>query len=268
MKNLLYTLFFCLLLVGCGREMIVPETSTPSSTENSQENTELQTDSNHQTPESNEETVSQESESDNNTIKNDSSHENTANNNKESRVTTENLYSRITYPSFQGITNEQQVNQLILSYVTELDNLYNYDDSSTLTASYQIMFQNDHYLSIYFTGDISGGAYPSVFKSTLNIDLTKASKLPLSHIVNLDSHFIDMTTTAFQEQFNSIGVTMEDALPLGLQDKLENADSEITADIQSYFTSNEVVIILSVQHALGDYITIKIPKTSIENFLI
>jgi len=172
------------------------------------------------------------------------------------------------YPVFTNIENEKQVNQLILDYISQIETLYNADDSLTLCVDYQIMFQNDQYISIYFTGDIKGAAYPRLFKSTLNIDLIQVSQVTLNQIVHINDDFINIFSDAAQIRFESFGGNMTDVISMdSIKESLEQADTIFNSDVQSYFTSDEVVIIWEVPHVLGDYIEVGIPLTSIENHL-
>lgn len=179
------------------------------------------------------------------------------------------IESNIQYPVFTNIANEEQVNQLILDYINQIETRYNADDSLTLSISYQIMFQNERYISIYFSGDVEGAAYPRPFKATLNIDLVQVSRAALNNIVNLNDNFINIFSDAAQTKFESIDVNMSDVMSLdSIKETLEQADIMFDSDVQSYFTCDEVVIILGVSHVMGDYIEISIPFTSIENYII
>lgn len=192
--------------------------------------------------------------------------------NEDNYVTEElkgDIESNIPYPVFTNIENEEQVNQLILDYIKQIEIEYMADDSLTLNINYQIMFQNEQYISIFFSGDVRGAAYPRPFKTTLNIDLTNASRIALNQIVNLNDDFISIFSGEAQVQFESIGVDLADVMSLdNLKETLEQADIIVDSDVQSYFTSAEVVIILGVSHVMGDYIEVSIPFTSIENYIL
>lgn len=201
---------------------------------------------------------------------NNNLNENTSTKEPSSNKTEDNLSKRIPYPIFNNINNKDKVNELILNYVKKLDSLYNSNDEARLNINYQITFQNNKYISIYFSGDINSpdAAYPSKFRSTLNINIEKGSVMRLNEIANINEKFIDVFNKAVESKFQSLGVQAPDNLKLeNLNNLLQQADSSYTSEAQSYFTSNEVVVILSVPHAIGDYIEINIPRSSIENYI-
>lgn len=201
---------------------------------------------------------------------NNNLNENTSTKEPSSNKTEDNLSKRIPYPIFNSINNKDKVNELILNYVKKLDSLYNSNDEARLNINYQIAFQNNKYISIYFSGDINSpdAAYPSKFSSTLNINIEKGSVMRLNEIANINEKFIDVFNKAVESKFQSLGVQALDNLKLeNLKNLLQQADSSYTSEAQSYFTSNEVVVILSVPHAIGDYIEINIPRFSIENYI-
>lgn len=174
----------------------------------------------------------------------------------------------ISLPILSNTKNNEQVNELILDYVCGLDSFYNEDDLSALTASHQIMFQSENYVSIYFSGTLKGGAYQSAFKSTLNINANQVSRMTLSQIVNVNEEFIKLVTSAVDEQLKAIGTDIDTVFPSGIKNELSHADSNSLSDVQSYFTSNEIGIIFSVQHAIGDYIEVRIPVSSVESYIL
>ncbi|WP_066869599.1 hypothetical protein [Clostridium mediterraneense] len=201
---------------------------------------------------------------------NNNSNENTSSKKESASKTEENLSKRIPYPTFNNINNKDKVNEVVLNYVKKLDSLYNSNGEATLNINYQIMFQNNKYISIYFSGDINSptAAYPSKFRSTLNINIEKGSLMRLNEIANINEKFIDILNKAVESKFQSLGVQAPDNLKLeNLNSLLQQTDSSSTSEAQSYFTSNEVVLILSVPHAIGDYIEINIPRSSIENYI-
>lgn len=176
---------------------------------------------------------------------------------------------KIPYPTFNNINNKDKVNELVLNYIKNIDNLYN-NDGTSLNINYQVMFQNNKYISIYFSGDInsSTAAYPSKFRSTLNINVEKVSRMTLTEVANINEKFINTFSKSLESKFESLGAQMPDTFkPKNLNTLLHQADNNAISDVQSYFTSNEVVIILSVPHAIGDYIEVRIPKSSIDSYI-
>lgn len=173
----------------------------------------------------------------------------------------ENSINKIKYPVFNNIKNDEKINKLTQDYAKKLSDIYNSSDSNSLEANYKVMYQSDKFISIQFLGNVSAetAAYPSKFQSTLNIDIEKASLVKLNEIVDIDQSFINKFKEGLISSCNSLGVNASDIFNLdNLEELLSRSDNigEYLPETQSYFTNNQLSIILTVPHALGDYIEV------------
>lgn len=160
------------------------------------------------------------------------------------------------YPVFNNIANTKNVNTLVEQFIRKISNSHNY-----LDMDYKIMYQDKNFISIYFNGNISSPslAYPSKFKATLNINIGTGTQLKLNNLVNFDSNFIKKFKEALISTCNSNGFEASTVFDLeNLNDLLNRADDNGTylSDVQSYYNANQLNIVLSVPHALGDYIEV------------
>lgn len=195
---------------------------------------------------------------------NDNKVESTSNNKAESTensktegINNENN-NKLKYPVFNNIANTKNVNALVEQFIRKISNSHNY-----LDMDYKIMYQDKNFISIYFNGNINSPslAYPSKFKATLNINIDSATQLKLNNLVNFDSNFIKKFKEALISTCNSNGFEASTVFDLeNLNDLLNRADNNGTylSDVQSYYNANQFNIILSVPHALGDYIEISL----------
>ena len=171
----------------------------------------------------------------------------------------------ISYPTFSDIKNSEKINKLVENYIKKLEKSYNSDtDDSVLEATYTVMTQNDKYISLKFSGNIKGEnlAYSSKFISTLNIDIEKGSIINLGEIAEINESFVSTFDSLLETKFQELGLQRPNNLKTeNLEGLLRQSDNqgEYISDTQSYVTGNAVVIILSVPHAIGDYIEITVP---------
>ena len=171
----------------------------------------------------------------------------------------------ISYPTFSDIKNSEKINKLVENYIKKLEKSYNSDtDDSVLEATYTVMTQNDKYISLKFSGNIKGEnlAYSSKFISTLNIDIEKGSIINLGEIAEINASFVSTFDSLLETKFQELGLQRPNNLKTeNLEGLLRQSDNqgEYISDTQSYITGNAVVIILSVPHAIGDYIEITVP---------
>lgn len=166
--------------------------------------------------------------------------------------------NKLKYPVFNNIANTKNVNALVEQFIRKISNSHNY-----LDMDYKIMYQDKNFISIYFNGNINSPslAYPSKFMATLNINIDSATQLKLNNLVNFDSNFIKKFKEALISTCNSNGFEASTVFDLeNLNDLLNRADNNGTylSDVQSYYNANQLNIILSVPHALGDYIEISL----------
>lgn len=143
---------------------------------------------------------------------------------------------------------------IAIKHIQKLDNLYNSNNGISLNINYQIIFENNKYISIYFLGDIQSPAtaYPSKLKSTLDINVEKSSTMRLNKIANINEKFIDIFNKSLKSKFQLLSAQIPNTFKLdNLNTLLQQADNNdnYISEVQSYFTSNSVII-LSVPHAI------------------
>ena len=178
-------------------------------------------------------------------------------------------------PAISGFYNEQWA-ELARSYLQMTAK----DPSRTCTVNYQIMTQSEDLLSILFTGEwtIEGGAYPSAFFLTYNIDMKTGETIRLADAVDLtalsaqlaEGDFSLPSDYSYLEDYKKDLFTGSSASDISA--RLEMADYEVTASEGgltasnqtpadfSYYNNGELRIIVYTIHALGDFAAL-IPNT-------
>ncbi|MGL4850320.1 MAG: hypothetical protein ACRC28_15630 [Clostridium sp.] len=187
----------------------------------------------------------------------DSELESLKSNNKDNTINESNIVEKnekLKYP----VLAEKKANKVVEEYINKISSLYDLAE-----LNYKIMYQDSKAISIFFFGNIKAesSAYPSKFESTLNINLESAKIIKLSDIVNIDKAFIEKFKEALVSKCTSLGVNASDLFDLeNLEELLKKSDNvtEYLPEVQSCFTQNELEIILSVPHAIGDYIKVRV----------
>lgn len=136
-------------------------------------------------------------------------------------VTRRFYQEQIPYPHFTNIANAEAINNAILSYLGELSQRLIFDEGTSL--DYALLFENADFISIIFEGSTIHGTYPRAVKESLNLNLREI---------------------VFTQ-------------PLG--ELLIEISQDDSSKGQFVFTSEDLTLYLSVQHALGDYLEIRLP---------
>lgn len=179
----------------------------------------------------------------------------------------------VPYPVFQHINNAPQVNQLIQDYMKIYEDLYPKNEISKLEMQYQVTFQNQQYISILFFGEVKfhDSAYPTKVKSTLTVDTIRVKRVTLPQLIQISDAFINRMIEQSNKSFQAVGTTVLDVFS---KDELKQAFASADRHhgyfptIQSYLKEKEMIVIMSVPHALGDYVTVSLPYEVIEPYLI
>ena len=166
--------------------------------------------------------------------------------------------NNLKYPEFKNINNAKDANALVEEFVLKISNSYEH-----LNMNYKIMYQNEDFISIYFEGETKSPdlAYPSKFKTTLNVNIGAGTPLRLSNLVSFDEEFINKFKEKLVSKCSEIGFEASTVFDLdNLSDLLNKSDNNNNnlSDVQSYYDGKQLNVILSVPHALGDYIEIAI----------
>lgn len=167
-----------------------------------------------------------------------------------------NSNTSIKYPQFSSYDNNQVINSSIQAYIQELKDIYGED----LVADYQITLQNSNYVSLVYSGNIEKAAYPRQFKSGITIDLKNGNRVPLNAILNLNDTVKHTIEDKLMNIFKAKDIDFKAIFPNGIDNLLSNKEmTPATSDLQYYLINNEVVLIFSVPHAIGDYVECTLP---------
>lgn len=149
------------------------------------------------------------------------------------------------------------IEQKIYSYW----NLVNYNNSegNYLNLKGNIMYQDDELISISINGDyyLRGAAYPKNVHDVLNIDTITVKEVSLNDFINrfefntvdLYNQYIALKRSADKRE-REIAKYLE---PLISKSNIKEVLIK-KADTKSYFDGNKLNIIITLPHAIGDYV--------------
>ncbi|MGL4742256.1 MAG: hypothetical protein ACRC41_15925 [Sarcina sp.] len=237
----------CLSFIACGEKTKTPTETNSTNTSSTSINTDDENTAKNDNEELNDvdsTNIDKNKDSKTDTSKSDTNNANSFDSSKENK--------NLKYPTL----NNKEVDNLIDSYITKIFKLYD-----GLTMDYKITYQDQKFISIHFFGNIKSEqtAYPSKFESTLNINIESAKVMKLNEVVSIDKAFVEKFKENLVKKFDSLGISAADIFDLdNLEEVLNKSDAtgNYLSDVQSYFTGNQINIILSVPHAIGDYIEI------------
>ena len=174
----------------------------------------------------------------------------------------------ISYPQITGLSDEsieQNWNEIISGHARKA--FEDAEEGSSLTVSYTIKTMNDQLLSILIEGDYlaPGGAYPSGFRYTYNIDMRSGESVRLVHYRDVDQ--------LARELLEGDGYTVEGELGEEFQERLAilYGDAGQLADVLrgfdygenretpsgfSYQENGRTHLCIEVPHALGDWVDV------------
>ncbi|MGY3747577.1 hypothetical protein ACWN8P_09960 [Vagococcus salmoninarum] len=171
---------------------------------------------------------------------------------------TRRLYQeQIPYPHFTNIANAEGINNAILSYLDELSHRLIFDEGTSL--DYVVLFENADFISILFEGSTIHGAYPREVKESLNLNLREMERAQLKEIIAVDEQLTALIASQLSRNLQELGTTYEAAFNHPLGELLVEISQDDSLKGQFVFTSEELTLYLSVQHALGDYLEVRIP---------
>lgn len=180
----------------------------------------------------------------------------------------------ISYPQITGLSDEsieQNWNEIISGHARKA--FEDAEEGSSLTVSYTIKTMNDQLLSILIEGDYlaPGGAYPSGFRYTYNIDMRSGESVRLVHYRDVDQ--------LARELLEGDGYTVEGELGEEFQERLAilYGDAGQLADVLrgfdygenretpsgfSYQENGRTHLCIEVPHALGDWVDVMLDGMS------
>lgn len=165
---------------------------------------------------------------------------------------------------------EQKINDLIYSDITAYASQY---DGGTLTVDYQIKWYTMETLSIFYTAEFSGGAYPGEHVYLTSLNLETGEKIALPNLVEINEDFVQLLKespyldpenpaspnkdkkAAILDYLDSIGVP---ELVNALQHADEINPGTNSHNIYSCIQGHHVIVSIGVPHALGDHAEFKV----------
>lgn len=189
---------------------------------------------------------------------------------------------KISFPSIIDLNDieiEELVNEILrqeaFRELSSFSDINNIEEKLSLIIDYEVLYQNENYLSIKFTGFsyLNNASYPRDIFATLNIDLKSGTRIQLKNIVNINNEFVDTirdTLYEYIEKNPDWEVIYLDKLNYE-NDKfmkiLNQADMELKMDCFSYITPEFLGISFATSHTAGDHFEIELKYEDIEGFL-
>ncbi|WP_010676617.1 PdaC/SigV domain-containing protein [Bacillus timonensis] len=261
MKRFISLVFFCfgLMLAGCGNQQTVPT---------------QQNDGDENTPTQQTETDENEEETTSNVDDNDAPQQAEEEENEDPFEIDSATYEigklTIHYPQLTKMKNkemEQKSNHLMKEEAIQFLNEYQ-DSEAPLIADYEVILPDSDILSVLYTGDYNGGAYPTNLFFTTNIDWKKGEKIIFSDLFAIDETFLEILKNAKyvdwenppepnKEKQDAIIEYLNTLDTQNLIEAFKKADHPTTSEnlfgIFSYYVKDKVLISIQVPHALGDH---------------
>lgn len=184
----------------------------------------------------------------------------------------------IKYPQINKLgddANQNKINKIIKSEAFTVMNLYEDTDDSTIEIDFKITWKSKNLISIqyYGSGFSKGAAYPVDLLYTINIDISKGSKLRMKDYINIDNNFVDKFRK-YKVKNPDINQASEGAFEYildtySVDDLLkyfDGADSSYSnsAFVFSYFTKDSLGISIEVPNAVGDHAEIELEYKDIK----
>ena len=185
-------------------------------------------------------------------------------------VEEENIH--IAYPQFTNMKNEKVMTQWNASIKDAAMQDYQESTITEYTMTYEITTQNAGMVSMILRGhcNYEGAAYPTTIKSTFNFDLTTGKNKRLKDYGNLEE-LADALQNGYGYKMLQEGITREDLttyLSEGFIEDYQTLLQSYDYDLSnknliptgfSYIKNGEkLVLVVEVNHALGDYQEIEI----------
>lgn len=162
----------------------------------------------------------------------------------------------IHYPIFAHEKRDcTAVNEKVQNVIEEF--VASWVPDAVMDVDFEVKFLNNHYASIVFTGFADGisAAHPVNIAFSLNFNMDQGKSITLSDFVSIDDDLVQTFRKELKEQtIPEIAGYYDSYSDEQLSDELKNEDST-----DGYFTKDSVGILVTVPHAIGDYLDIVIP---------
>lgn len=174
---------------------------------------------------------------------------------------------KIKYPQITGMSNrelEAKFNTSLMRVALE----YEGDGLTDYKLSYEVATSNDKLISIIYRGSVNydGAAHPFNYALTFNFDITGEKEIRLKDYIDpkslkemFDAGEYTILSEIDEEEVQSfLEMTYSETNTITFEDFDYNLeDKTFIAPGYSYVKNNHLVVVIEVNHALGDYIEIE-----------
>ena len=169
---------------------------------------------------------------------------------------------QIQYPRFIGNTNDfAKENHLLTEALADYLQGYGTNVSGLeLDINYNVTYASNEIVSIVFggTSNSTHAAYPISFSFSVNIIMTVPKIAEPSDIVEINEALAQKFMISAKKQ-NNIAIR-----EYFQQFTISEAESILKQnDVYFYLTDNEIGALITIPHAIGDYVDLRIPKEDI-----
>lgn len=182
----------------------------------------------------------------------------------------------IKYPQLKNISDtskKDSINKIIKDDALSIINFYDPDkEDPTLEVNYEIKLINDNILSIVYYGYYNNlnNAYPIEFICSTNIDLNNQSRLMLkdyADIKSISNTLLNTTDYKTKTTDKNLEKAQLDYIKQQTEEEMINilsntdfSDGKTYPLAFSYQENGDIVVVIPLQHAIGDYVEIIISK--------
>lgn len=188
---------------------------------------------------------------------------------------------KISYPqisNMKDLTKQRKINEIIrqdalaeVKYHDDLSKELFEEADYFVEKNYKITWMGPNLLSVQYSGYFNqiGTAHPTNTFSTININVSKGTKIKLREFLTLDQRFVEIFRKAkYQTKFRPSQeekVKLDEAIKGELNmfsinewidyfKKADNLAEDNEAAIFSYFTKDSLGVSIQVAHAIGDHV--------------
>lgn len=176
----------------------------------------------------------------------------------------------IKYPEISEMKSSKQnrINDLIKGEAMKaLDSFKDTEKDLYMDLNYTVCLKKPTIMSIQFAGmaNVKQAAHPDNIFFTLNIDMTKGTKMTLSDFVKNGSALTDdIRKGRFKPLVPGVGPELDSLTKQQLNDYIQNADVK-GSDVYSYLKEGALGISIPVSHAAGDHTELETAYESISS---
>ena len=180
----------------------------------------------------------------------------------------------IEYPQLMQMVDgnkEPQMNEIVrqeaIKFVTQFEG-----DDTALNMDDQVILNTHDTLSILYTGNYNGGAYPTRLLFTTNVNIKDGKKIRISDVFPINERFVEQfkqspyidwenPSSPNKEKQDAVVEYLNSINQQELMNAFKQADEPSIENnpygIYSYFKEDFLIISIQVPHALGDHAEFK-----------